>query len=82
MALDPRDPDRDLGFGSVVSRESRKRLLNRDGSFNVIRDGLGWLTSLSFYHAMLSMSWPAFLGIMSVSYLAANALFALLFMPG
>lgn len=80
MALDPRDPDRDLGFGSVVSRESRKRLLNRDGSFNVIRDGLGWLTSLSFYHAMLSMSWPAFLGILSVSYLAVNALFALLFM--
>ena len=34
--------DRDLGFGSVVSRESRQRLLNRDGSFNVARYGLGF----------------------------------------
>ena len=35
--------DRDLGFGSVVSRDSRRRLLNRDGSFNVVREGLGWV---------------------------------------
>jgi inward rectifier potassium channel len=28
---------RDLGFGSVVARESRQRLLNRDGSFNVLK---------------------------------------------
>ena len=31
---------RDLGFGTVVSRESHQRLLNRDGSFNVERKGL------------------------------------------
>ena len=37
---DPRDPNRDLGFGAVVARESRRRLLNRDGSFNVVREGL------------------------------------------
>ena len=35
--------DDDLGFGSIVSRDSRQRLLNRDGSFNVIRSGLGRL---------------------------------------
>jgi inward rectifier potassium channel len=35
--------DRDFGFGSVVSRESQQRLLNRDGSFNVARSGLGML---------------------------------------
>ena len=35
--------DRDLGFGSVVGRESRELLLNRDGSFNVVRRGLGVL---------------------------------------
>jgi inward rectifier potassium channel len=80
LAIDSPDPNRDLGFGSVVSRDSRKRLLNPDGSFNVVREGLGWLTSLSLYHAVLTMSWPAFLGLLTVSYLAVNALFALAFM--
>ena len=29
--------DLDLGFGNVVSSQSRRRLLNRDGTFNVRR---------------------------------------------
>ncbi|HST20897.1 MAG TPA: hypothetical protein VLR90_07260 [Blastocatellia bacterium] len=33
------EENRDLGFGSVVAHESRQRLLNRDGSFNVARAG-------------------------------------------
>ena len=36
--------DRDLGFGSVVARESRQRLLNQDGSFNVRRKSLSGLS--------------------------------------
>lgn len=70
------DLDRDLGFGSVVSGESRVRLLNRDGSFNVQRDGLNFFTSLSPYHALLTMSWPHFLGLFMLGNLAANLLFA------
>jgi len=54
------DPNRDLGFGSVVARESRQRLLNKDGSFNVVREGLGPLASHSFYHDLLTISWPRF----------------------
>src|ERR1035438_5349935 len=46
---------RDLGFGSVVSRESHQRLLNRDGSFNVERRGLHFWSSFSLYHALLTM---------------------------
>ena len=51
---------RDLGFGSVVSRESQQRLLNRDGSFNVRRRGLGFWSSFSLYHALLTISWSHF----------------------
>jgi len=36
------DVNADLGFGSVIARESRRRLLNRDGSFNVRRAGLNF----------------------------------------
>lgn len=71
------DVNADLGFGSVVTRESRRRLLNRDGTFNVRREGLSAFQSLSFYHYILTMSWPRFLGILAVFYVAANALFAL-----
>src|SRR3954451_9126158 len=68
--------DRDLGFGSVVSRESRQRLLNPDGSFNVARYGLGFLDSFAPYHLLLTISWPGFLGIVGASYLTLNFLFA------
>src|SRR5262249_12242952 len=69
--------DRDLGFGTVVARESRLRLLNRNGSFNVKREGLPPLASLSLYHDLLTISWPHFLGLVVVAFLAVNALFAL-----
>ena len=67
---------RDLGFGSVVSRESRQRLLNRDGSFNVKRTGFRFWSSFSPYHALLRMPWWQFFGLTAVVYLAVNATFA------
>jgi inward rectifier potassium channel len=67
---------RDLGFGSVVTRESRRRLLNRDGGFNVMRSGLGYLASLSPYHALLTMSWRRFFGLTAFFYFGANLIFA------
>jgi inward rectifier potassium channel len=70
------DLNRDLGFGSVVSQQSRKRLLNRDGSFNVLREGLSPITSLSLYHALLTITWPRFLGLIILFYLGINGGFA------
>lgn len=71
--------ERDLGFGSVVADQAGRRLLNRDGSFNVRRRGLG-LAALSPYHLLLTISWPAFLGLLTAAYLGVNLLFALLFL--
>ena len=76
-AIRPSEVDLDLGFGSVVARESRRRLLNRDGSFNVVRHGLGPLESLSPYHTLLNASWHRLLASMAAGYLVINALFAL-----
>jgi len=72
--------DRDLGFGSVVSRESRQRLLNRDGSFNVIRSGLGFLDSFAPYHQALTISWWGFFGLVVASYVVINLVFALAYL--
>lgn len=71
------DINADLGFGSVVSRESRRRLLNRDGSFNVRRDGLGLWQRLWFYHYFINISWPKFLAYAVGADILANTLFAL-----
>jgi inward rectifier potassium channel len=72
--------DRDLGFGSVVGRESRPRLLNADGTFNVQRTGLGVLESIAPYQQMLTMTWTAFLGAVAAVYLLFNMLFAVAYL--
>ncbi len=70
------DVDLDLGFGHFVSSQSRRRLLNRDGTFNVRRTGLGFFERVSVYHFLLEISWPRFLGLTAVWYILANAVFA------
>ena len=71
--------DRDLGFGNVVGRDSRQRLLNRDGSFNVVRRGLGLLDTWAPYHLLFTMSWWRFFAVVGVSYLGFNLFFAAMF---
>ncbi len=71
---------KDLGFGTEVARGAQQRLLNRDGSFNVVREGLNPLSALSLYHWLLTISWPMLLGFITVSYVAVNALFAFAFL--
>jgi inward rectifier potassium channel len=60
----------------VVGRESQQRLVNRDGSFNVERSGLGFLESFAPYHLLLTISWTGFFGIVGVTYLVLNLVFA------
>jgi inward rectifier potassium channel len=80
IAAEKEDVTKDLGFGTVVTRDSRQRLLNRDGSFNVRRKGLAFWSSLSPYHSLLTISWGKFLGLMTFYFLLLNALFALAYL--
>ncbi len=70
------DPNQDLGFGGRVADTTRQRFLNRDGSFNVVRHGLGFFRSLSLYHALLTLSWTRFFLAVSGLYLVTNLVFA------
>lgn len=74
-----REEERDLGFGSVVAGESSQRLLNQDGTFNVQRTGLSFLSSLNLYHTLLSMSWKVFLSLVLLLYFLSNVFFGLLY---
>lgn len=77
MASPPASEEpKDLGFGSVVGGARQRRLLNRDGSFTARRVGEGVFSYVNGYHALLTTSWPRFLGIVTVSYAAINAAFA------
>ena len=71
---------RDLGFGAVVSRESKVRLVNRDGSFNVERSGLSFWQYFSPYHFMLTIAWWQFFAITTGAYLVVNSLYALAYL--
>lgn len=71
---------RDLGFGAEVARSARQRLLNPDGTFNVVREGLDPFSSLSLYHWLLTISWSKFIGFIAASYVGINALFAFAFL--
>ena len=74
------DAHQDLGFGSVVGGAHEKRLLNRDGSFSSRRVGFSPLSYLNGYHALLTMTWPRFLGIVATAYLVLNAVFGFAFL--
>jgi inward rectifier potassium channel len=76
----PREEERDLGFGTLLVRESRTRLLNRDGSFNVARTRTGFGRPHSAYQYLLTVSWPRFLAILAAVELGANALFGLVYL--
>ncbi len=78
--IDSPEENRDLGFGAVVARESRLRLLNRDGSFNVAREGINHWSTINLYHALLTISWARFMGLICLGYLAINALFGAAFL--
>ena len=71
---------KDLGFGSVVGGANERRLIERDGRFTARREGFSTLSYLNGYHALLTMTWPRFLGIVTLVYVGMNALFAALYM--
>ncbi len=73
----PEGEERDLGFGSIVSGQSRQRLLNPDGSFNVRRAGLPFLSSLNLFHVFLEMKWRTFLSLLLAIYFVSNIVFGL-----
>ncbi|HUN66425.1 MAG TPA: ion channel [Bacteroidota bacterium] len=71
--------DRDLGLGSRVADDSSRRILNRDGSFNVRRTGLPFYRTQNFYHHLLTMTWIRFFLLIFAGFALMNLLFAFLY---
>jgi len=76
----PAKGPQDLGFGAVVASATRRRFLNRDGTFNVQRTGLSFAESRSIYRHYVTITWPRFIGTVAFWYLAVNLVFAAAFL--
>ena len=64
----------DLGLSSKDLGEGR--LINKDGSFNILRRGV----RSHIYQRLNQMSWPAFLCMVFLFYIALNVFFACMYM--
>ena len=73
------EQDSDLGLGTVAPSQIRRRILEKNGNFNVIRRGLSFWSSASIYHHLLNMSWSGFLGWAALAYLGLNLFFAAIY---
>lgn len=71
---------RDLGLSGRIAQSRQTRIMRADGSLNVVRLGHGFWQSLNVYQHLLTVAWPRFLLYVLVFYLAANVLFAGLYL--
>jgi inward rectifier potassium channel len=67
----------DLGFGKVVVESVRGRFLNRDGSANSRKYGLGAQRAMRLYLGALNATWPVFIAWMVGALLLVNGFFAI-----
>lgn len=69
---------KDLGFGTKVGYDV-KRLINKDGSFNVKRKG-GGLGAIHPYQLLLSLTWFEFFMVVLGFFILINSFFGLIYM--
>lgn len=69
--------EKDVGFGEKFNSKE-KRLINKDGSFNVVKQGS--INKLrDTYSHLLEMSWSKFILFLFLAYFSLNVIFALLY---
>jgi inward rectifier potassium channel len=68
----------DTGFG-VQAAQIGGRFINKDGTFNLRKEGLSLWKRVSLYSQLLNLSWLQFFGIILLFYLAVNIFFTLLY---
>jgi inward rectifier potassium channel len=64
------------GFGSGTNNQG-DRLLNRDGTFNVIRNGQGFFQSLNPFHQLITMPWGYFNTMIILVFILLNLTFTM-----
>ncbi len=68
----------DTGFTNIASGNA-SRFLNRDGTFNISREGIPFLNRISIYHDLLHLSAAKFLGVTLLTILLLNIFFTAIY---
>lgn len=69
----------DTGFGTNAANVGG-RFINRDGTFNIRKEGMTWLQRYSIFHHMLTLPRWRFATVIFVFYLLINLVFASLYL--
>jgi inward rectifier potassium channel len=71
--------EKHTGFATQNGNQG-SRLMNKDGSYNVIRKGMPLLNRLNRFHDLITMRWTTFNSMVIVFYVLINLLFTSLYM--
>lgn len=69
----------DTGFGNQPGQIGG-RFMNKDGSFNLRKEGVSFLRRSSFYSYLLELSWLKFIGLILLFYLLVNMVFTVAYL--
>ena len=69
----------DTGFGTNAANYGG-RFINRDGTFNLRKEGVTYLQRFSLYHSMLNMPIWKFIGLILVAYCSVNLIYAFIYL--
>ena len=69
----------DTGFG-VNAANYGGRFINRDGTFNLRKEGVSFMSRYSLYHSMLTIPRWKFIGLILVFYFFVNLLFSMIYL--
>ncbi|PWT99232.1 MAG: transporter [Bacteroidetes bacterium] len=69
----------DTGFG-INASDYGGRFINKDGTFNTRKEGISFLEKFSIYYFMMNLPRWKFIGIIVVSFLVVNIIYAAIYM--
>lgn len=69
----------DTGFGTNAANYGG-RFINRDGTFNLRKEGISYMSRFSIYHSMLTMPRWKFVALILATYASVNLLFAFVYL--
>lgn len=69
---------KELGLSSKIGHQG-KRLINKDGSFNIRKKGLSFFEKFSFYNYLISIPWWKFYLWVAAAFFAMNFIFGMLY---
>tara|TARA_R110002050_G_scaffold204327_3_gene339775 strand:+ start:19285 stop:20256 length:972 start_codon:yes stop_codon:yes gene_type:complete len=69
---------KNTGFSSIPSNEGA-RLINKDGSINIQRNGLKFSQRFDVFHWLINMSWGTFFAVLLAGYILVNIAFGFLY---